>query len=257
MPRAYRGESNAALKARDTIEPMRWGALLAGATLGSVGCMTYAVRGKSSQAFGPSIYRGDRRRRAIALTFDDGPSESTPLLLRALEAHAARATFFQCGANVRRLPEVARAVSAAGHEIGNHSDTHPYFYFQSAAFIRDEFRRAQDSIGQVLQVTPAYYRAPYGVRWPGFRDMQRELRLTGAMWSVMARDWKLAVDQIVRRVLEHAGNGAIVCLHDGRAMHVKPDVSAMLTAIEALVPALLDRGFCFETLTEMMCPMTN
>ena len=233
---------------------MRWSALLGGATLVSAGCMAYAVRGRSSQAFGPSIYRGDRRRKAIALTFDDGPSESTPRLLRALETHGANATFFQCGANVRRLPEIARAVSAAGHEIGNHSDTHPYFCFQSAAFIRDEFQRAQDTIGHLLQVSPAYCRAPYGIRWPGFRSMQRELRLTGAMWSVLGRDWKLAADQIAQRVLAHAENGAIVCLHDGRALQAKPDISATIEAVETLVPALLDRGFRLETLTEMICP---
>jgi len=233
---------------------MRWTALLGSATLGSVACMMYAVRGKSSQVFGPSVYRGDRRRPAIALTFDDGPSESTPQLLRALETSATRATFFQCGANIRRLPEVARAVRDAGHEIGNHSDTHPYFSFQSPAFICHEFQRAQNTIENMLHVTPTYCRAPYGIRWPGFRAMQRELGLTGAMWSVVGRDWRLPAEQIVRRVMAHAENGAIICLHDGRALQARPDISATVAAVEALVPALLTRGFRLETLTEMLCP---
>ena len=236
---------------------MRRTALLGGATLGaSVAWMVYAVRGKSSQAFGPSVYRGDRRRPAIALTFDDGPSESTPPLLRKLEKWGARATFFQCGANIRRLPEVARAVLAAGHEIGNHSDTHPDFSFKSAAFIRDEFTRAQDTIGEHLQVTPAYCRAPYGIRWPGFRAMQRDLSLTGMMWTVIGHDWRLPADQIVRRVMPYAQNGSIICLHDGRGLRTQPENSAMLAALDTLMPALLERGFRFETVTEIMCPTT-
>ncbi len=80
----------------------------------------WAVRGRSSTMFAPSIWRGPRDCRALALTFDDGPSESTPALLDVLARHGVSATFFQCGANVERLPGIARATVEAGHEIGNH-----------------------------------------------------------------------------------------------------------------------------------------
>ena len=76
----------------------------AGGTLAAAGSFAgYAVRGRSSALFGPSVYRGDRSRAALALTFDDGPSESTPALLDILAAHQVRATFFMCGHNVRAL----------------------------------------------------------------------------------------------------------------------------------------------------------
>ena len=74
-------------------------ALLCGA---AVGLAAYAVRGKSSSLLAPSIYHGDRSRPSLALTFDDGPSESTPALLELLAEHNVKATFFMCGANVRR-----------------------------------------------------------------------------------------------------------------------------------------------------------
>src|SRR5580658_2975401 len=99
----------------------------AAGVLATAGLLGHAVRGRTSTFFGPSVYRGNRSRPAIALTFDDGPSESTPELLELLHGLGVQATFFQCGANVRRLPGIAREVIAAGHEIGNHSDTHPYF----------------------------------------------------------------------------------------------------------------------------------
>src|SRR4051812_34693810 len=93
--------------------------------LAAVILMAWAVRGRSSSLLAPSVWRGPAHRRAIALTFDDGPSEATPRLLAILAAHNVRATFFLCGANVRRLPEIARAIRRAGHELGNHTDTHP------------------------------------------------------------------------------------------------------------------------------------
>jgi peptidoglycan/xylan/chitin deacetylase (PgdA/CDA1 family) len=81
----------------------------------AVGFAAYAVRGKSSQLIAPSVWHGNRNRPSVALTFDDGPSESTPALLELLAEHDVKATFFMCGQNVRRLKEIAREVGAAGH----------------------------------------------------------------------------------------------------------------------------------------------
>src|ERR1700722_4126619 len=105
---------------------------------GSAGLVFYAMHGRSSKLFAPSVHRGDHSRPALALTFDDGPSESTPALLEILAGHGLRATFFMCGKNARRLPRIAREVRAQGHEIGNHTDTHPHLHFKSPAFIYRE-----------------------------------------------------------------------------------------------------------------------
>src|SRR5579863_189882 len=145
-------------------------ASLAGAMGGFAG---YAVRGRSSSVFAPSVYHGDRSRPVLSLTFDDGPSESTPALLEILSRHGVRATFFLCGSNVRRLPAIAREVRAAGHEIGNHSDSHPRLDFKSSEFIYRELAVAQETILTQTGAAPKLFRAPYGVRWPGLRDAQR------------------------------------------------------------------------------------
>ena len=108
----------------------------------------YAVRGPSSTLLAPSVYRGSASQRAVALTFDDGPSESTPALLDLLEKLQVTGTFFQCGANVQRLPQIARQVVERGHELGNHSHTHPRFYFRSREFIGAELAQAQDAEGK-------------------------------------------------------------------------------------------------------------
>ena len=226
---------------------------------GGVGCavagvMTYGVRGRSSRLFGASVWRGVRDRAAIALTFDDGPSESTPELLKVLERHGVRATFFQCGIHVRRLPGIARELAGAGHEVGNHSDTHAMLCFRSARQIRDELSRAQEAIFEASGTRPTLFRAPYGVRWFGLRAAQRRLGLLGVMWTAIGKDWKLPAAAVTARLAAAARNGAIFCLHDGRGTHPKPDVGASIEAVRQLIPALQDRGYHFETVSEILCP---
>lgn len=190
----------------------------------------------------------------MALTFDDGPSESTPVLLEVLSNHGVASTFFQCGANVRRLPDIAREVVSRGHEVGNHSDTHPKFYFCRPEFITDELTRAQAAIAETTGVVPALYRAPFGIRWPGMRIAQDRLRLLGVMWTVIGRDWKLDTRGIVQRIVRHAGNGAIICLHDGRELEARPAVAPTIEAVRRLIPMLQAEGYRFETVSQLICP---
>lgn len=224
------------------------------ATSVTVAWMSWAVRGRSSAVFGESEWRGPRDRRAIALTFDDGPSESTPEILEILARHNVPATFFQVGANVERLPAIARAVAELGHEIGNHSHTHPMFCFHSAAFMEEELRRAQAAIERHTGAWPRWYRAPYGVRWFGMGAAQRKLDLTGVMWTVIGYDWSLKADKVVARVAQRVSNGAILCLHDGRELRARPDAGQTVEAVRSLVPVLLDRGYTFETVSRLLCP---
>jgi peptidoglycan/xylan/chitin deacetylase (PgdA/CDA1 family) len=231
----------------------RWWAA-AGAAAGAAGLMTYAVRGKSATLLAPSIHKGVATRRSIALTFDDGPSESTPQLLELLDRHSAPATFFQCGANVRRLPDIAREVSSAGHEIGNHTDTHPRLSFKTADFIVDQLSRAQESIEEATGLRPKLFRAPYGVRWFGLREAQRRLGLLGVMWTAIGVDWKWPSDRVTALLDAGARNGAIFCLHDGRTIHPRPDVGVMLRVVERILPALIDRGYHFERVSDIICP---
>jgi peptidoglycan/xylan/chitin deacetylase (PgdA/CDA1 family) len=233
------------------MDPIWTGA--AAGILAAGGYMSYAVRGRSSSVFAPSIYHGDRSRAALSLTFDDGPSESTPALLEILASCGVRATFFMCGRNVRRLPSIAREVSDAGHEIGNHSDTHPRLHFKSPEFIYRELALAQETILTVTGTRPRLFRAPYGVRWFGLRHAQRRLGLTGVMWTVIARDWRWPAGRVTRRLVAGAANGGILCLHDGRGLRHIPDVRATLDAVESAIPLLQERGFQFETVSETLC----
>lgn len=229
----------------------------AAALAGSAGALTYAVRYPRSTWLAPSVYRGAASRPAIALTFDDGPSESTPALLELLAQYRASATFFHCGANVRRLPQVAREVLGAGHEIGNHTENHPPLYLKSRAFIHRELAAAQESIGWAAGIVPKLFRAPFGARWFGLGEAQQRLGLNGVMWTAIALDWKWPKDRVTSRLLKNASNGAIFCLHDGRVLQRNPDIGVTIETVRELLPKLMEQGYRFEKVTDILCPTKN
>ena len=227
--------------------------------------LAYAVRGRSSQVFGPSVYRGLPGRRSIALTFDDGPSEQSLELVDYLAEQNIPATFFQCGVNILRHPEIARQIYAAGHEIGNHTYSHSRLCprlgwhptWHSPAYIDWEFTHAQEIIQSEVGVAPTLLRAPYGLRWFGLRGLQRRLGLLGVMWTVIGRDWELPARAITSLVLGSASPAGIVCLHDGRDIQTNPDVSEMLKAVKSIVPVLKDKGYHFETVSQLLRPVSR
>lgn len=222
----------------------------------------YGIKGRSSQLLGRSVFRGAGRRRSVALTFDDGPSEGTAELLRYLAGEGIRASFFQCGANAQRLPAEARAVSEAGHEIGNHTWSHPRLCprlsrspnFLSRARIFGELERTQGLLEQLHGEPPRLFRAPYGLRWIGLAAAQRRLGLLGVMWTAIGHDWEWRAEKIAAFVLARIEPGAIVCLHDGRDVRSGVDLSEMLSALRLIVPSLKNGGYTFETVSELLLP---
>ena len=228
-----------------------WTAAILLIALAAGAVMAWAVRAPSSTLLAPTIWRGPKDRRVLALTFDDGPSESTPQLLDLLARYNVRATFFMVGHHVRRLPHVARMIVREGHEIGNHTDTHDALYLRSPGFIQDQIARAQESIAAITGVTPALFRASYGVRWFGLRAVQRRLGLTGVMWTGIANDWALSGSAIAQRLIKRTRPGAILCFHDGRELKHNPDIRSTIEALELLLPHWSEAGYGFETVSEV------
>ncbi|MGC8760146.1 MAG: polysaccharide deacetylase family protein [Bryobacteraceae bacterium] len=224
----------------------------AGILLAGAGTLAWGARGRSAQLFCRSIWRGPSRRRALALTFDDGPSESTLDLLSLLHTYGVRATFFQLGHHARRLPRLVRRCVEEGHEIGNHSDRHLGFWLRGPQFIREEIERAQQTLATLAGTPPRLFRTPYGVRWFGMRGVLGELGLTHVAWTVLARDYALDADGIVAHVAPRVRAGAILCFHDGRELRHHPDISATLAALERLLPRWIEEGYEFLTVSELV-----
>jgi peptidoglycan-N-acetylglucosamine deacetylase len=173
-------------------------------------------------------------------------------LLEYLDREDVKATFFLCGKNVQRLPGIAGQVAAAGHEIGNHTYSHPLLTFKSAAFMEQEFCQAQQVIAEETGVSPMLLRPPYGMRWFGLSAVQRKLAMLAVLWTVIGNDWKWPRERIAQRILNAATPGGIICLHDGRAVRPNPDVRETLAAVRLLIPVLKDQGYAFETIDQLL-----
>lgn len=153
----------------------------------------------------------------LALTFDDGPHPSgTPAVLAALDRLGWRATFFLLGQQVRRMPQLAAEVAAAGHEVGVHGDRHRYLLTRTPRAAAEDLARAVDSIHDATGIRPRCYRPPYGVLTSGGMWAAYQLQLRTVLWSAWGRDWEpgatagSVVAQLTRGVLD----GGTALLHD-------------------------------------------
>jgi peptidoglycan/xylan/chitin deacetylase (PgdA/CDA1 family) len=120
------------------------------------------------------------------------------------------------GREVESFPGIAQRVLAEGHEVGNHSYSHPSYLFQRAAETHAQIRRTQSVIAETIGVTPQMARPPYGVRTPAYFSATRALNLQTVQWDVAGFDWKrITPRQIADNVLRQAQPGSIILLHDG------------------------------------------
>ncbi len=187
----------------------------------AAGC-TYAALSAQSQLFGKVLIAGPNPNE-IALTYDDGPNDIvTERLLEVLAQHNTRATFFLIGDYVRQRPQIARAIAAAGHLIGNHTLTHPWLAWQSTARIRHELATCNAILEDTLGLPIRYFRAPHGARRPAVLRIARSLGLTPVQWNVLPKDWKpIGAEEIAARTIraiarnQRHHRGSNVVLHDG------------------------------------------
>jgi peptidoglycan-N-acetylglucosamine deacetylase len=162
------------------------------------------------------VFRGPGLGRRVAMTFDDGPSPGvTDVILKELAQRNLIATFFMIGNKVERYASLAREVAAAGHEVANHSYTHPALNRLSPDRVDYELQKTQEVIQHVTGKTPLWFRPPYGAFRHEQSSIPRSKSLGVAYWSVDPRDWaKPGVGTIVSRVSSGANPGSIILLHD-------------------------------------------
>ena len=190
------------------------------------------------------VYNGPGFGNRIALTYDDGPTPGiTDKILKELADRDLKATFFVIGNKVERYPDLARAVVEAGHEIANHTYTHPSLNRLSDQRVIDELHKCQQVVQEATGVTPMWFRPPYGA-FQNKRQgpMARNEHLGVAYWSVDPRDWaNPGVNSIVNKVLGGTRSGSIILLHDLKKQ--------TLRATPAILDGLLERQFRFTTIS--------
>lgn len=208
----------------------------------------------TSQVYGHAFIGAAPGTKMLALTYDDGPNDAhTPHLLEVLAKHGARATFFMLGRQVQRAPQIARAVAEGGHEIGNHSYTHPNLIFCSRAQIAAQIETCARILHDTVGAHSNLFRPPFGGRTPQVLAVAREKGLVPVMWRVSAKDWNRdSAETVSARVARQVRDGDVVLMHDGDHLTMGVDRSQTVKATGMLLERFGGQGYEFVTISEMM-----
>ena len=196
--------------------------------------------------------RDDLTEPLVALTFDDGPSPQTPAILDLLREHDGRGTFFVLGESVEGREEILARTLAEGHQVGNHTFSHPHAMDCTDDELAHDIARCQRLLGH----TPELFRPPYG------EDALRCARIaearmlpTTVLWSVDPSDW-LERDPaaIAEMIVEGLAPGAIVDLHDGwpRITSTPADRTPTVDALRIALPQIGRLGYRCVTVGELL-----
>ena len=207
-----------------------------------------------SQVFGEYTWHGDRSRKQIALTFDDGPNKPyTQQILKILEKNNIKATFFMVGSCVERDPDTAIKVRENGHVIGNHSYSHKFSNYLVSLKMDDEIKKCQDTIKKHLGVVPALYRPPWLFRHPIMLKNLKDNKLFPVSGQ-FCHSFEVAHingKKIADHVIKIARNGSIIIFHDGKEAEggVRPET---VKALPLIIAELKKQGFSFVTVPELL-----
>jgi cellulose synthase/poly-beta-1,6-N-acetylglucosamine synthase-like glycosyltransferase/peptidoglycan/xylan/chitin deacetylase (PgdA/CDA1 family)/spore germination protein YaaH len=210
----------------------------------------------------PSPYRVDAYgapSKRVVISFDDGPDPQwTPKILDVLKRYNVKATFFIIGLEAEKYPGLLKRVYREGHEIGNHTFTHPDISNISAQYARVELNLTERLMAAKIGIKPVLFRPPYSIdQEPDTADQVRPLELTQSMGYITVGDkidpddWRddprPSPEQITKSVMDQLGHGSIILLHDGggnRANTVK--------ALSMIIEALHSRGYQIISVHELL-----
>lgn len=185
-------------------------------------------------------------KKLVAISFDAAwGNEDTQLLIDILEKYHVPATFFVVGEWVDKYPESVRALSKAGHDIMNHSDTHPYLTQCSVDRMISEIKQCNSKIEKITGVCPTLIRCPYGDYNDQVVNTIRSLEMEPIQWDVDSLDWKgISAAEISQRVLDRVKSGSIVLFHNA-ADHT-PE------ALPDIIEGLQSDGYTFVKIADLL-----
>ena len=186
-------------------------------------------------------YDETKQRPMIALTFDDGPGEYTEELINCLVENNAKATFFMLGQNVKAYPEIAKKLSDAGMELGNHSYSHPDLVTIGAEAAAQQVSNTDAALKAATGFEATVMRPPGG----SFNDsVKAAINHPLIIWSIDTRDWATkSEDQTYQVVMDNAQDGSVVLMHDIHEWSVKAAIR--------MIPDLIAKGFKLVTVSEL------
>jgi peptidoglycan/xylan/chitin deacetylase (PgdA/CDA1 family) len=214
----------------------------------------YHTMSPTSQLYGRAFSGLPPGTRRLALTYDDGPNDPWTLkLLDVLDRHSVKATFFLIGRFVAERPQIAREVAARGHEIGNHTWSHPNLVFTSRGELRRQLADTREALFDAVGEHSRFFRPPFGGRRPSVMRTVRSLGLEPILWRATGWDWSAtSSDQIVRKLVRQVRGGEVILLHDGGHQRMGTDRSHTVAATDEFLRRYQGEGYEFGTVSEML-----
>ncbi len=196
----------------------------------------------------PIYWSGPTNKKAIALTFDDGPDPIyTPKILAVLAKYNVKATFFLVGEQTQRNLALVKKILAAGHEIGSHTMTHPDSNNSTLLLLEKEVLESVRLLERLSQQKIKYMRPPYGQLSPAYFAACQAQGITMIVWSIDSNDWREPpVDKMVEQVISQVQPGSIILLHDGGGTRQNT-----VDALDQLLPLLKQMKLEPMTLSQM------
>lgn len=198
------------------------------------------------RARAPFQVRSKPGSRAVALTFDDGPSADTGAVLRILRREGVPATFYVLGSQVRGREVLLRRMVAEGHEVGNHSWSHPSLAGGGGG-AADQLARTQRAVRRATGVTPCTMRPPYGSTSGALVSLVRSMDLVSVLWSVDPQDWRTPGAGAIQGRVSQLRGGGIVVMHDGGGAR-----GQTVAALPGIIRSLRARGLRFSTVRDLL-----
>ena len=210
-----------------------WGYYLALGLL-FVGLLSWGVFDIRLGYFVPTLCRlKNKQKRQVVLTFDDGPTELTPLFLDLLNRYEVKAIFFCIGRQIAQYPQIVQRIKDEGHLIGNHTYSHiPQNCFASTAAMTQEIQQTDALLAQLGIVTP-YFRPPYGVTNPHIAKAAKRMGKIVVGWDIRSLDTVIKDEtRLWSRVVSKLNQGNIILMHDTseRTLHVLEQLLKYLKA---------------------------
>lgn len=194
------------------------------------------------------IYCVDTEEKKVAISFDAAwGADDTDELLRILRENDVKTTFFMCGYWVDDYPEEVMKIASEGHDIGNHSATHPHMASISREEIAKELMKTHEKVYELTGVEMDLFRPPFGEYTNNVIEVAEECGYYTIQWDVDSLDWKeYGVEQEVKQVLEHKhlGNGSIILFHN--------DAKYTPQALDTIIKGLKDRGYEIVPVSELI-----
>ena len=197
----------------------------------------------------PVYNSNEKASNKIAITFDDGPHpRNTPEILKILDKHGIKATFFVIGINAKNYPEALSMVIDAGHEIGNHTYSHQVIKSKSKEEITKEIIETEKEISKKNEFITTLIRPPCGFYDDSLISLAEENEYKIVLWSIDTHDWAHAsVESIVSTITKNVKGGDIILFHD----YISGENNTPI-ALQIIIPKLKSLGYEFVTVSELL-----